>query len=191
MRKRRKFTAEKKAQVALAVLSGARTSAQVCREQQLKPELVSRWKQELVAGASLVFDRERSGGEQQARIAELERLVGRLTMQLEIAKKASRLTASRVFGGIAHHSEATAGDESTHNGTLLSNAFFVDQDTLFGLCSAKHAKRNSSKRNPTNAMPRVPVASKPYGCSLRGSCKKCGHTIRKGAQFCPECGAPA
>lgn len=65
------------------MLSGTKTTAQVCREQQLKPELVSRWKQELVAGASLVFDRERSGGEEQERIAELERLVGRLFCPIE------------------------------------------------------------------------------------------------------------
>ena len=91
MRKRRKFTPEKKAEVALLVLSKAKTTAQVCREQHLKPELVSRWKQELVRDANLLFGREHQRSEEQEKIAELERLVGRLTMQLEIAKKVSRL----------------------------------------------------------------------------------------------------
>jgi transposase-like protein len=91
MGKRRKFTPELKAKVALTVLTGAKTPAQVCREQQLKPELVTRWKQELVREASMVFGRDQQRSEEQEKIAELERLVGRLTMQLEISKKASRL----------------------------------------------------------------------------------------------------
>jgi len=91
MGKRRKFTPELKAQVALSVLTGRRTAAQVCREHHLKPELVTRWKRELVEGASGVFDREGPRSEAQEKMAELERLVGRLTMQLEIAKKVSRL----------------------------------------------------------------------------------------------------
>jgi transposase-like protein len=91
MRKRRKFTPEKKAEVALLVLSGTKTTAQVCREQHLKPELVTRWKQQLLQDASLVFGRESQRSEERDKIAELERLVGRLTMQLEIAKKTSRL----------------------------------------------------------------------------------------------------
>lgn len=91
MGKRRKFTPELKAKVALSVLTGAKTPAQVCREQQLKPELVTRWKQELVREASTVFNRDQQRTEEQERIAELERLVGRLTMQLEISKKLARL----------------------------------------------------------------------------------------------------
>lgn len=91
MGKRRKFTPELKAKVALSVLTGAKTPAQVCREQQLKPELVTRWKQELVREASTVFGRDQQRSAEQEKIAELERLVGRLTMQLEISKKVSRL----------------------------------------------------------------------------------------------------
>lgn len=91
MGKRRKFTPEMKAQVALSVLTGTKTAAQLCREHGLKPELVTRWKHELVREASLVFGRDHQRSEEQEKIAELERLVGRLTMQLEIAKKASRL----------------------------------------------------------------------------------------------------
>jgi hypothetical protein len=43
----------------------------------------------------LLFQQEAMQSQEQERIAELERVVGRLTMQLEIAKKASALLSSQ------------------------------------------------------------------------------------------------
>ncbi len=91
MRKHRSFTPEFKAQVVLEVLSGNRSAAELCRQYELKPQLLSTWKAELVDHAATVFQRDGEQSVAQARIAELERLVGRLTLELEIAKKASRL----------------------------------------------------------------------------------------------------
>jgi transposase-like protein len=60
----------------------------------LKPELIARWKDIALEGMETLF----RGGEQrdqdQVRMAELERRVGRLTMELEVAKKASALLPS-------------------------------------------------------------------------------------------------
>ena len=44
MRKRRKFTPESKARVALEVLTGMKTNAEVCREYGLKDGLLATWK---------------------------------------------------------------------------------------------------------------------------------------------------
>jgi len=96
MPQRRRFTAEFKAQVVLDVLSGSKSAAEVCREHQLNPQVLSRWKTELVERAPLVFEQDQLHSQEQERIAELERAVGRLTMQLEIAKKASALLSSQV-----------------------------------------------------------------------------------------------
>ncbi len=94
MKQRRTFSPEFKAQVVLEVLSGTKTPAEACREYQLKPELLSKWKACLVQNAAQLFKTNSTGNPDQARIAELERGVGRLTLQLEIAKKASNfLTA--------------------------------------------------------------------------------------------------
>lgn len=93
MRNRRKFTAEFKSQVVLQVLSGERTMAEICREHELTAQMVSDWKAQFLAGAAQVFEKGKPEHEEQARIAELERMVGKLTMQLEIAKKASSLLA--------------------------------------------------------------------------------------------------
>lgn len=98
MRTRRKFTAEFKSGVVLQVLTGERTVAEMCREHDLTAQMVSDWKAQFLAGAAQIFENGSSSSEEAARIADLERMVGKLTMQLEIAKKASRLldgTSSR------------------------------------------------------------------------------------------------
>ena len=98
MKTRRKFTAEFKSQVVLQVVSGERTVAEVCREHELTAQMVSDWKAQFLAGAAQGFEQGKAASEEQARIAELEQMVGKLTMQVEIAKKASSLlvgTASR------------------------------------------------------------------------------------------------
>jgi len=88
MSKRRRFTPEFKARVALALLGGAQTQAEVCTQHRVLPQQAKGWRKELEANAHLAF----GGGEQQVfkdRIAQLECMVGRLTMQVEILKKAS------------------------------------------------------------------------------------------------------
>jgi transposase len=88
MKKRRTFTAQFKAQVILDILSGAKSGAQICREYQIKDTLLARWKQEFMTRAPELFAGNQVQLHQAERIAELERLVGRLTMELEMAKKA-------------------------------------------------------------------------------------------------------
>lgn len=92
MSKRRTFTPAFKAKVVLDILTGAKSVAQTCREYSLKDTVVYRWKQEFITRAPQVFDQGRPEQDpHEAQIAELERAVGRLTMELEIAKKASQL----------------------------------------------------------------------------------------------------
>ena len=90
----RKFNPEFKAQVVLEVLTGAKSAAEVCREHGLKPDLFSKWKTQFVQNAAKVFQGHELADPAQARIAELERMVGRLSLELEVAKKASKLLHS-------------------------------------------------------------------------------------------------
>jgi len=90
-RTRRNFTGEFKAKVVLEILSGSKSAAEVCREYNLKADLVSHWKNQFVANAAQVFERGSEIDPQQARIQELERLAGKLSLELEIAKKALTL----------------------------------------------------------------------------------------------------
>ena len=94
MPKRRTFTPEFKAQVVLEELTGVKDRAEICREYRLRPQVFSRWREEFVGRAAEIFATERSRGDEQERIAELERMLGRLTMELEAAKKASNILTS-------------------------------------------------------------------------------------------------
>jgi len=94
MASHRKFDPEFKARVVLEVLTGAKTAAEVCREYHLKPDLFSKWKAQFVHNAAKVFQTGEVVDPAQAQVAELERMVGRLTIELEAAKKASTLLRS-------------------------------------------------------------------------------------------------
>jgi len=93
MSKRRKFTPEFKSQVVLQLLSGEKSMAELCREHQLTSQMIGNWKQQFVAAATQAFEMNATPNQEQERMAELERMVGKLTMELEIAKKASGLLA--------------------------------------------------------------------------------------------------
>ncbi|MDR0514092.1 MAG: transposase, partial [Coriobacteriaceae bacterium] len=54
--KRRSFSPQFKAKLALEALSSEHTVSEIAAEHQLKPNMVRRWKDELAAGASVVFD---------------------------------------------------------------------------------------------------------------------------------------
>jgi transposase len=90
-RTRRNFSAEFKGKVVLEIISGSKSAAEVCREYSLKPDLVSHWKNQFVANAAQVFENGTKADPQQTRIEELERLAGKLSLELEVAKKALTL----------------------------------------------------------------------------------------------------
>lgn len=94
MRKRRQFTPEFKAKVVLEVLTGVQSQAEACRKHGLGPNLLGLWKAAFLEKAHLVFDGDSARSAEQTRIAELEQVLGRMTLENEILKKAStRLTS--------------------------------------------------------------------------------------------------
>ena len=97
MSKRREFSAQFKLETVLDGLRGEKSVAQICRERDITDSLYYKWRDEFMDKAANIFaDKRRQGTDENSeRIAELERLVGRLTMELEIAKKASGLLGSR------------------------------------------------------------------------------------------------
>lgn len=94
MSKHKQYSAELKTQVVLEVLKGQKSLAQVCREYEVAADLVCHWRDVFLERAPQAFaDPRTSGkaGKEQEQIAELERMVGRLTMELDASKKALRL----------------------------------------------------------------------------------------------------
>lgn len=90
MPKRRKFSPQFKARVVLEILVEGKSFAQASREYQIKDSVLSRWRQEFIERAPSLFESQHGRDHRDERIDELERMVGRLAMELDMAKKVSR-----------------------------------------------------------------------------------------------------
>ncbi len=104
-RKQRQFTAEFKFEIVMEVLRGEKPIAQICRERQVTDSLVYKWRQEFLEKAPGLFESKQTAAstrsDQGERIAELERLVGQLSMENALLKKGrSWLEAARRRNGL-------------------------------------------------------------------------------------------
>ena len=91
--KRRQFTKEFKVQVVREVEAG-KSVAQAAREHQLHPNTIIKWRKLHQQYAERAFSGNGQTYRDEARISELERLVGQVTMENSLLKKAlSRLEA--------------------------------------------------------------------------------------------------
>ena len=89
MAKRRRFTLEFKAEVVLEALRGESSQAELCRRHNISEDQLSKWKQQFLENAASAFGSKDNASEDAAeRIAHLEQLVGKLTVALDIHKKA-------------------------------------------------------------------------------------------------------
>ena len=92
MTKRRNFTPEFKAEVVLEALRGESSQAELCRRHNLGEDQISKWKQQFLENVTSLFEsKDKPSKEERERIAELERLVGKLSVALDIQKKALKL----------------------------------------------------------------------------------------------------
>ena len=88
-RKRRSFTPEFKAQVVLEALSGEDSQAELCQQHNISEEQLSTWKRQLFENAASLFEsRDKPSKDTTKRIAQLEQHIGRLSVALDIQKKA-------------------------------------------------------------------------------------------------------
>ncbi len=96
---RRTFTAQFKLDTVLELLAGHKPVAQICCERNITDNLLYDWKRAFLERAPSIFETGTPAvTEAQLRIAELERLVGRLTMENDILNKAGMRSTSRWNG---------------------------------------------------------------------------------------------
>ena len=82
MAKRRKFTDQFKAKVALEALRGDKTIQEIAAKHQLHPNQISTWKRQAVEGMADVFSRGgKSEGPTEAEVKELHAKIGRLAVE--------------------------------------------------------------------------------------------------------------
>ena len=94
MAKRRSFSPQFKTEAVLDLLRGQKTQAQICREREIGVDQLSRWRDQLLERLPSVFENGSHQSEEQGRTEELEHLIGRLTIELDAAKKLSGLLDS-------------------------------------------------------------------------------------------------
>jgi transposase len=90
-RKRRRFTQEFKAKVALAAVRGDKTASELASQFGVHTSQVTTWKKRLMEGAAELFmdGQKRSPEESSAKEQELFEQIGRLKMEVEWLKKKS------------------------------------------------------------------------------------------------------
>ena len=90
MAKRRSFSAEFKARVALEALSGAYTMAELAAKHDVHPNMISQWKRRVKENLPEVFSKatDRSEAAREAELKELNAKIGQLTMENDFLSKA-------------------------------------------------------------------------------------------------------
>ena len=98
MGKHKSYDPELKAKVVLESLQANKSLAQICREYGIANDLLCHWRKQFTERLPRLFAEPRRSSEQE-RIAELERLIGQLTIELNAAKKVSTVLTSRSRNG--------------------------------------------------------------------------------------------
>jgi len=90
MAKRRTFSAEFKARVALEALSGAYTMAELAAKHDVHPNMISQWKRKAQESLPELFAKktDRSEAAREAELKELHAKIGELTVERDFLAKA-------------------------------------------------------------------------------------------------------
>ena len=89
MAKRRQFTAEFKAKVALEAIRGELTMAELAKKYEVHPNMIAGWKRRLTEAAAGLFTRGKGESDQdaEAHIKQLHAKIGQLTVEADFLKK--------------------------------------------------------------------------------------------------------
>jgi transposase len=95
-RKRRQYSPEFKAKLAIAALRGDKTAAELASQYEIHPTMLNTWKRELLENASELFDKGKSANKAQADVKaendELYRQIGKLKVERDfLAERSAQL----------------------------------------------------------------------------------------------------
>ena len=87
---RKRYSAAFKAKVALEVLQGERTIAELASNHGLHPNLITKWKQQVVEGLPALFENKPAEADKgrEAEIRELHAKIGQLVVERDFLAKA-------------------------------------------------------------------------------------------------------
>ncbi len=90
-RERRSFSNDFKKQIVESIVSGSATQAELAREYKISPVLINKWKKDYKTGKFFENVESHDMAKQELRIRELERLLGKVTLENEMLKRARDL----------------------------------------------------------------------------------------------------
>jgi transposase len=95
-KKRKQYSAQLKAKVALEALRGEKTIAEIAAQYEIHPTMIHNWKRQLLDGANGIFEQHNQAldvsSEAEAQIAELYRQIGQLKVERDfLATRSARL----------------------------------------------------------------------------------------------------
>ncbi len=86
MKTRKKYTRETKISI-LRELENGKSAAQICRENDIHPSMLSKWKREYKENPGTAFSGNGNISKPEAKLAESERLIGQLYAENAFLKK--------------------------------------------------------------------------------------------------------
>lgn len=86
-RVRRSFGNDFKKQIVESIVSGSATQAELAREYNISPVLINKWKKDYRAGKFFENVDSQDMAKFKLRVSELERLLGKITLENEMLKK--------------------------------------------------------------------------------------------------------
>jgi len=90
-RERRSFSNDFKKQIVESIVSGSTTQAEMAREYKISPVLINKWKKDYRAGKFFENVDSHDIAKLELRVRELERLLGKITLENEMLKRARDL----------------------------------------------------------------------------------------------------
>ena len=101
---RRQFSRDFKLQV-LSALESGKSRAQISREFQIAASLIDRWRSDFKAMGDNAFPGNGITVKAEAKVAELERIIGQLTLENTVLKKVLRRLRARTEESVSSRSE--------------------------------------------------------------------------------------
>ncbi len=86
-RQRRSFGNDFKKQIVESIVSGSATQAELAREYNVSPVLINKWKKDYRAGKFFENVDSQDMAKFKLRVSELEKLLGKITLENEMLKK--------------------------------------------------------------------------------------------------------
>lgn len=84
---KRTLTPEFKFQVVIESLKEEKSQAEIAREYDLHPQLITNWKRQLFSEGPKIFANKKEEKRKDRKVEELEKIIGRQTIEIQFLKK--------------------------------------------------------------------------------------------------------